>query len=271
MVLRALFLIPGLLLAQADLGFPSYSAASVANAASNVPGSFAPNTFISIYGTNLSFSTAAISAEEIRNGNLPTSLGSTPVRILLSGQFADMYYVSPHQVNALIPTHLLPGPVTLQVVLSVRAGPPVTILLEESAPALFEGADRFVIATHGNGPVVTAEAPAAPGEVIVLYATGLGPTSPMTQPNRIPTAPAKLTNFGAFQVWLNGVPLAKERILYAGVTPGFAGLFQINIRLPESAAADPEIRVGTSARMSPEGRLLRLSACSRMAVPCEAE
>jgi len=257
-VLRVFFLIPGLLLAQSDVGFPSYSAASVANAASNVPGSFAPNTLISIYGTNLSFSTAAIGEADIRSGNLPTSLGSTPVRVLLSGQFANLYYVSPHQVNALIPTHLLPGPVTLQVILSVRAGPPVTIMLEESAPALFEGPDRFVIATHGNGPVVTAETPATPGEVVVLYATGLGPTSPMTPSNRIPSVPAKLTNFGAFQVWLNGVPVTKDRILYAGVTPGFAGLFQINIQLPEGATADPEIRVGTSERMSPEGRYLRV-------------
>ena len=258
MVLRVLFLIPSLLLAQSDPGFPIYSAASIANAASNVPGSFAPNTLVTIYGTNLAFSTAAISEADIRSGNLPTSLGSTPVRVLLGGQFANLYYVSPHQVNALIPTHLVPGPVTLQVVLSSRAGPAIPITLEESAPGLFEAADHFVIATHGNGPVVTAEAPAAPGEVVVLYATGLGPTSPMTQPNRIPSAPAKLTNMPTFQVWLNGVTVAKERILYAGVTPGFAGLFQVNLQLPTDAPADPEIRVGTSGQMSPPGRYLRV-------------
>ena len=187
---------------------------------------------------------------------LPTSLGSTPVRVLLDGQFASLYYVSPRQVNALIPPHLLPGRVSLQVVLSGRAGPPVSLTLEESAPGLFE-ADGYVIATHGNGPVITDESPAAPGEVVVLYATGLGPTSPASLPNRIPSAAAKLTN-PAFGVWLNGVPVPKSRILYAGVTPGFAGLFQINLHLPPDAAPDPEVRVGTPERMSPPGRHLRL-------------
>jgi uncharacterized protein (TIGR03437 family) len=245
-----------LLLAQSDPGFPIYTAGSIANAAANVSGSYAANTLISIYGVNLAFNTQAISATDIRNGNLPTSLGSTPVRVLLDGQFASLYYVSPHQVNALIPPQLLPGQVTIQVLSSNRAGPPVTLTLEESAPGLFETEDHFVIATHGNGPVVTAESPAHPGEVVVLYATGLGPTSPLTPPNKIPTAAAKLTT--PIQVWLNGVPIAKDHILYAGVTPGFGGLFQINVQLPPDALANPEIQVGTTERMSPRGRFLHL-------------
>lgn len=257
-MLFALLLLPGLLLAQSDLGFPSYSASSVANTAANAAGWYAANTLISIYGSNLAFDIQAIAAADIRNGSLPTSMGSVPVRVLLDGQFASLYFVSPHQVNALIPPNLLPGTVTLEVVLSGRAGPPVRIVLEDSAPGLFEGDDHFVVASHGNGPVVTPLSPAAPGEVIVLYATGLGPTSPLTLPNRIPTTAAKLTNMAAFQVWLNGTPVAKERILYAGVTPGFAGLFQINLQLPTDSPPDPEIRLGAQDRMSPAGRFLRV-------------
>ena len=245
-----------LLLAQSDPGFPIYSAGSIANAAANVSGSYAANTLISIYGTNLAFNTQAITGTDIRNGNLPTSLGSTPVRVLLDGQFANLYYVSPHQVNALIPPQLLPGPVTIQVLSSNRAGPPVVLTLEESAPGLFETDDHFVVATHGNGPVITSDAPAAPGEIVVLYATGLGPTNPLTPPNKIPSAPAKLT--APIQVWLNGTLVAKERILYAGVTPGFAGLFQINVQLPVEVSTSPEIRIGNSGRMSPAGRFLRI-------------
>jgi uncharacterized protein (TIGR03437 family) len=257
-LLRVFLLFPGLLLAQSDLGFPIYSAESVANAAANVTGLYAPNTIISIYGVNLSFGTQTISAADVHNGSLPTSLGATPVRVLIGNQFANVYYVSPQQVNALIPPQLLPGKVTLQVVLSGRAGPPVSLQLEDSAPGLFETADHFVVATHGNGPLVTAEAPATSGEVVVLYATGLGPTSPMTPANRIPSAAAKLTNMTGFRVWLNGSPVPQERILYAGVAPGFAGLFQINLQLPESAPPDAEIRVGSADHLSPPGRYLRV-------------
>jgi len=252
-----LFLIPLVLLGQSDLGFPIYSAGSVANAAANEPGLYAANTLISIYGVNLAYSTQAIAAGDIRNGDLPTSLGSTPVRVLLANQFASLYYVSPNQVNALIPPHLLAGPATLQVVLSGRAGPAVTLNLEDAAPGLFEAGDHFVIATHGNGPVVTADAPSEAGEIVVLYATGLGPTSPLTPPNKIPTAAAKLTRLAEFEVRLNGIAVPRDHILYAGVTPGFAGLFQVNLRVPAGVARDPEIRVGTAGRMSPAGRFMR--------------
>jgi uncharacterized protein (TIGR03437 family) len=257
-LLRAFLLTPALLFAQSDLGFPGYSAASVANAAANVAGLYAPNTLISIYGFNLSVGTQAVSAADVRGGTLPTTLGSTLVRVLLDGQFANLYYASPFQVNVLIPPHLLPGQVKLTVVVSGRAGPPVPLQLEESAPGLFEADAHFVVATHGNGPLVTSEFPASSGEIIVLYATGLGPTSPPAQPNRIPTTAAQLTNRAAFHVWLNGVPVPKDHVLYAGLTPGFAGLFQINLQVPANTPPDPEIRVGSPERRSPPDRFLRL-------------
>jgi uncharacterized protein (TIGR03437 family) len=258
-LLRVFFALPGLLLAQSDLGFPAYSANGVANTAANVAGLYAPNTLISIYGSNLSAGTQAITEADIRGGNLPTSLGALSTRVLIDGQFASLYYASPTQVNALLPTTVQPGLLPLQVVVNGRAGPPVFLRLEDSAPGLFEMQDRYVIATHANGPVVTNTAPAARGEVIVLYATGLGPTSPLTPGNRIPLAAARLVNMAAFHVWLNGVALNSESILYAGVAPGFAGLFQINLRLPEDGVTpDPEIRVGSQERVSPPGRFLHL-------------
>ena len=65
--------------------------------------------------------------------------------------------------------------------------------VEVDVSGIKQSEDHFVIATHGNGPLISPEAPASPGEVVVLYATGLGPTSPLTPPNKVPTAAAKLT------------------------------------------------------------------------------
>jgi uncharacterized protein (TIGR03437 family) len=113
-----------------------------------------------------------------------------------------------------------------------------------------------VIATHGNGPLVTPEQPATAGEVVVLYATGLGPTLPAQLPNRLAESAAPVADFERFLVLLNGVPVAREDILYAGVTPGFAGLFQINLRLPMDVPPDPEIRSGYPELLSPPGRIL---------------
>jgi uncharacterized protein (TIGR03437 family) len=93
---------------------------------------------------------------------------------------------------------------------------------------------------------------------VVLYATGLGPTAPAAVPNRLPEGLAPLAQRGEFEVWLNGARTDPGRLLYAGATPGYAGLFQINLRLPEDAPQNPYIRIGRPGQMSPEGITLPL-------------
>jgi uncharacterized protein (TIGR03437 family) len=240
-------------------GTPVYTEASIANAAANVPDFFAANTFLTIYGQNLAYVTKAISADDIHAGMLPAALQGTGVTVLINQIPADMYYVSPNQVNVLIPSSLRPGPVTIQLENYGAAGPPISVPLGNAAPALFQLDATTVIATHGNGPLVTQDSPAKPGEVVVLYATGLGVTSPPAVPNQIPQAIAPLADIGNFQVFLNGTPVNGKAIQYAGVTPGFAGLFQINLLLPANAPVNPEIRVSSSGVLSPPGRILPLN------------
>lgn len=253
--MRWLFLVPGLLWAQAELTFPSYSAASIAHAAANVSGFYAANTLVSIYGTNLALSTVALRAADVVGGTLPSVLGG--VRVLVDNRFADVIFVSPRQVNFLIPTSLGVSSTTIVLLNNGRAGATISVELAESAPGLFE-TDGYVIATHGNGPLVTEAAPATHGEVLVLYATGLGPTAPLTPAHRLATTAAPLVRFAEFEVRLNGTPVPAHYSEYVGVTPGFGGLYQINVRIPTDAPVDPEIRVGTPERMSPVGVRLRV-------------
>jgi uncharacterized protein (TIGR03437 family) len=239
-------------------GAPVYTAYSIANSAANVAGYYAPNSFLSIYGQNLAYATKAISTGDIRNGQLPTALTGVDVRVLINNIPGNMYYVSPGQVNVLIPTILTAGPVTVQLISNGLAGPPVTIALSTAAPVLFQADSINVIATHGNGPLVTPSQPAQSNEVVVLYATGLGATSPAAIPNQIPQAAASITDRADFRVVLNGTDVDSHLVLYAGVTPGFAGLFQINLQLPANAPSNPEIRIGYGAQLSPAGRILPL-------------
>jgi uncharacterized protein (TIGR03437 family) len=55
---------------------------------------------------------------------------------------------------------------------------------------------------------------------------------------------------------INGTALAPSSILYAGVAPGFAGLYQVDVRLPDQLPANPEIRLGVAGIMSPAGLIL---------------
>src|SRR5207302_7358154 len=87
---------------------PSYSGSSIVNSADNQPGPLAPNAIATIYGTGLAFVTRAINAQDIRGGLLPTILPGTGVQVLVGGLLASIYFVSPTQINFLVPSNLLP-------------------------------------------------------------------------------------------------------------------------------------------------------------------
>ena len=237
---------------------PYYTADSIANTAASVTGLYAPNTFVTIYGQNLAYATVALTAADVSSGTLPTVLGGTGVRVLINNIQADIYYVSPTQVNLLIPTSLIPGPVILQLVVDGLAGPAIPILLQSAAPSLFQLDATTVLAEHLDYSLITASSPAQPGETIVLYATGLGPTIPAAIPDQIPQQAARITPMSSFTMLINGVAVDPQLILYAGVTPTYAGLFQINVTLPKDAPSNPEIRIGYDGIFSPPGRMLPL-------------
>src|SRR5262249_9140714 len=161
-------------------------------------------------------------------GTLPTALAGTGVRVLINNIPADLWYVSPTLVNLLVPTLLIPGPAVLQLELDGLAGPPVAITLGLTAPALWQVDATTVLAVHLDGSLVTASAPARGGEVIVLFATGLGPTLPAQIPNQIAQSAAWIAARGEFFVSFDGVPVDASRILYVGAAPGTAGVYQIN-------------------------------------------
>jgi uncharacterized protein (TIGR03437 family) len=79
---------------------------------------------------------------------------------------------------------------------------------------------------------------------------------PPAIPNLLPDGPAQIAGLADFQVWLNGVPVPAAQILYAGISPPYAGLFQINLRIPDDAPEDPEIRCGFPNVMSQPGGIL---------------
>src|SRR5580693_6208112 len=145
-------------------GAPCYTSASIANSASNLAGSYAPNSFVTIYGINLSYVTKAIGPGDINAGQLPWALTGTEVSVLVGGISAYMYYVSPNQVNVLIPSLLTPGQAIVELENRSLYGPAIEITLAAAAPAMFQSNAATVIATHGNGPLVTADSPAVPGE-----------------------------------------------------------------------------------------------------------
>jgi uncharacterized protein (TIGR03437 family) len=235
-----------------------YTSASIVSAASNVASELSPNSFATVYGVGMAYTTRAITSDDIQANTLPTILPGTGVRVWVGGVAAQLYFVSPTQINFLVPCNLKAGEVDVYVTLDGSYGPVVRVRLQDAAPALFEWDQRMATATHADNSAITPEHPASPGEVVVLYLTGLGPTTPAAVYGQLPTEATWITRLDELQVLVGGVPLASTEIWYAGVAPGFAGLYQINFRLPQTVAANPPLQVAIGSQISSSGVWLPL-------------
>ena len=176
------------------------------------------------------------------------------MRVYVNNCSAPLLYVCPTQVNLLVPGNLKPSPVPLFVVRQGVRGPDAAVTLVPGSPAVVRHAGR-----PRNRPACGLfpdhrRCARPPGRTIIVYAAGLGPTEPNPAPGEIPNYPAQTAS--GLAVSLDGVPLPGELIKYAGVTPGSAGVYQINLLFPASLAANPEIRVTMGDQASREGVIL---------------
>src|ERR1035438_8117257 len=153
---------------------PYYTTASIVNASDYSPGPFAPSSVLSLFGTNLAWTTEAVTPETLAAGSLPTQLAATIV--FVDNVPVPLLYASPTQINLLVPAEQIPGDVTVTVVRQGVSGPAVTIALIDAAPALFVMDGNFAIAQdwNTNYTLMTPDAPAHAGDIAVLYATGRG-------------------------------------------------------------------------------------------------
>lgn len=237
---------------------PSYSAESVVNAASNTAALLAPGALATLYGAGLTWSKPQqLQTADLRGTELPTVLPGTGVRVFLGNIPAHPIYVSSTQINFLVPSNLRSGPMDLWVAVDGQAGPLVRVTLADTGPSFFIRTDPSPRAIVTGWPAERGEAsfdqPLHPGDIAILYATGLGQTTPPIDYGRIPTAAAQLRNLADFDVLLDGARLERTNILYAGVAPYFAGLYQVNIVVPDWIAEFPEIRLSVKGQTSPAG------------------
>jgi uncharacterized protein (TIGR03437 family) len=229
---------------------PAYSAAGIVNASNFTPGPFTANSVVTLFGSNLTLNFPGAPAPQ--GSQLVTSLGGASVYV--EGIPAPLLYAGTNQINFLIPLELSTGVVQVCVVRQGVNGPQVDITLVSGAPALFPSPDGYALAADWNNAnaVVTTQTPAHSLDTIIVYATGLG-SAGIFATGEIPPVAAQINNLAFLTVYLNGTALDPSLIKYAGVTPGFAGLYQINLVLPDKLGADPEIRVAIGNQISPPG------------------
>jgi uncharacterized protein (TIGR03437 family) len=211
----------------AKLAIP-ISGSGVANAASYTT-TVAPGELVAIFGAALASNIA--SATEVP---LPNQL--LDAQVVVNGVAAPLVYASPVQLNAQIPFETQTG--TAQVQLTSNGGTgTMTVQVAAVAPAI------FTLNQQGTGPgaiqhaigyqMVTDSNPAVAGEIISIYCTGLGALNPPAQTGAVPPVPPPQT-VAPVQVSIGGTMVQP---LYAGVAPGFPGLYQVNARIPPGTPA----------------------------------
>ncbi len=233
---------------------PTIFVGGIVNGASFAPAPdnfVAPNSIISIFGEELSLRTRQVRPDDLVNGRLPYSLAGVVVSI--GGLPAPLFFVSPRQINAQIPTAIAPGNWIMRVNRESLLSNEELIEVRAVSPGLFawpssfvEGPLRAAVTHRDFTPVGRANpegaTPAHPGELIVLWVTGFGPTAPTVFDGELPSFAARLIL--PFQVWLNGVVVPAHLVFYAGQAPGLAGLYQVNVMLSEDApTGDVEVKV----------------------------
>jgi len=195
---------------------PFISADGAVNTASFTP-ELAPGGLVSVFGRQLAAGEMAAARVP-----LPTSLSS--VSATLDGQRLPLFYVSPSQINAQLPFDMQ-GPATLRVT-TPNGTSEISVILSETAPALFGAAGGVA---HVDGSPVTAELPARPGEFISVFLIGLGRVNGAIAPGQAAPSSPPLAVRAPVEAQLGDLSI---RPVFAGLAPGFAGLYQVNFQIP---------------------------------------
>ncbi len=233
-------------------GFLTVSA--VTGAANSVPAvsSISANGYFTIYGTG--FTTDAtvqrgLQGSDIVNNSLPTNLANTCVNA--GNTRAFLSYVSSTQINALAPALPSTGPVPVSVVVNCGTGteltsPSTNVPVAAASPEFL----YWVANANGQNPVIALDAvgggnigapglipgltfrAAKTGDILTFYGISFGKTGSGPLPGGIPSAADAVA--GTISLTIGGKPVTPS---YVGVTPGSAGLYQMNATIPAGLTA----------------------------------
>ncbi len=231
---------------------PEVASQSVLNGASfDASQPIAPGSYISIFGKNLTDNSAGYT----NSGRLPMALNSIRVSFDVPGKKlslpGNMVYVSPEQVNVQVPWELQgQQEVKVKVLSGGLNSNVVTVPLANHSPAFFEIGTKNVAALDQDYRVITAEHPASAGQVIQLFANGLGPVTNQPDSGEVALG-TTLSHTRAAPVVIIGEQPAE--VIFSGLAPGFAGLYQVNVRIPAGLAAGTQpLKITIGGKTSPE-------------------
>jgi uncharacterized protein (TIGR03437 family) len=237
---------------------PSVSSGGVVSAAAfKTAAGTAPGGWIEIFGTNLSPTTREWAGSDFSGNNAPTIVDG--ISVTVGGRAAYVRFVSPTQINVHVPDGVPIGS-GVPVVVKNAAGEsdPVMINTADLAPAILAppsfvvGGRQHAVATFAGSTALTFVGaagsipgatlrPARPGDVITLYGIGFGRVAPATAAGAIASGTSAVQ--ANVTVQLGTTPATLQ---YSGLAPGFVGLYQFNIQVPNVGPGEHALMVSVN-------------------------
>jgi uncharacterized protein (TIGR03437 family) len=220
-----------------------------------------------IYGSNFMAAGTAPALNSVTGGQLSTKFAG--LCVTFGGVQAPIFAVATTQVTVEVPA-VTTGAVPVQVMrncgdateqksnvlnATAQAATPEFLYLQTNAdgknPVAAVGTDGLYIAPPS---VIPGARPAAVGDILVIYALGLGATNPA----QIVGVPASgIASAATPTITIGGVPVGAADLFYAGVSPGYIGLYQINLRVPAGVpSGNQPIVITLGSNQSPAGGYL---------------
>ncbi|MBI1352783.1 MAG: hypothetical protein GC160_00445 [Acidobacteria bacterium] len=216
-------------------GPPVITSDSVVNGA-DFTSELSPGILLSIFGLDLAPATVAA-----QSAPLPTSLAGACAEALVGGQWTPLplFFVSPGQINAQLLYEIPVGAVSLRVRTDAGVSEAVSIVVSERSPRLLtttlDGRGDPIL-LHADYSLVSATHPATPGEALVLYLSGLGPVSPAVPSGHRAGDGSAGSPLNLVEPAVTVRVAAREAaVYYAGLAPGWIGLYQVNFQTPPEA------------------------------------
>ncbi len=247
-----------------------FSIRSVVNGASFAPG-ISSGSWLTIFGDNLAATSRIWRNDEIVDGALPTELDG--VRVLVNGKQAAVFFVSPGQLNVQAPDDTALGTVTVEVIRDGVGSASGEAELREAVPAFFlfnQENRKFPAAVHADGTFVGKSdlfggalpaRPAKPGDVVLLFGTGFGPTDPPVAAGSVFTGASPLRT--PARILFNGV---EGTVLFGGLSG--AGLNQFNVVVPEGLTnGDVELLAEVMGQRTQSGVFMTIEGASEPPPP----
>ncbi|MFN0085354.1 MAG: sulfatase-like hydrolase/transferase [Blastocatellia bacterium] len=217
----------------------------------------APGSIAALFG-------GGFAAQTLAAGSLPLPATMAGAAVKIGGRPAPLFFVSPGQINLQVPGGLAAGPAVIEVFVNDSAAPAQigAVTVAAAAPGL------FTINASGQGQAAALNGdfslnadferspgarPELAGGVVILFATGIGATNPpVADGQAAPSSPIAI-DAGMTTVTVGGV---NAPVLFSGLTPGLAGVWQLNVRIPDALPtnAATSVRI-TKGRNSLEATL----------------